>query len=343
MDSIPLLTAQYLQQVEPASLCIPDGPALVSPTIQTAIFESMFNEDTAWPLPPIPYQTRVLKSIVARLEQSISDPEEDEILDSLMETWTTLLSTPKPSSLEQAQQLTYISYTAPNPPSPTSRPSPEPPRTVITSENRSLILSSGTTGFRTWEAALHLGTYLSIEDSGRALVKGKRVLELGAGTGFLSFLCAKHCGAQNVVVTDREPALVEQIDDCIGRNELSREKIQAGIWEWGRPIEVPLRDGDEKMEFDIALGADLIYDTDIIPLLISTITDLFRNYSVGEFIIAATIRNENTFQTFLDACARSQFAVDQIPFQSPPSEEQKGFFHSTSVPIRTYRVTTATQ
>ncbi|KAL4945945.1 hypothetical protein BDV06DRAFT_218838 [Aspergillus oleicola] len=342
MDSILLLTAQYFQQVELASLCLPDGPALVSPNIQTAIYENMFNADTAWPLPPIPYQTRVLKSIITRIEKSVSDPEEDEILDSLMKTWTTLLFTPKASSLEQAQKLTYIKYTAPKPHDTTSHSSPEPPKAIITSENRSLILSAGTTGFRTWEAALHLGTYLSTTDSGRALIKDKRVLELGAGTGFLSFLCAKHLGAQNVVVTDREPALIEQIEDCIGRNELNEEKIQAGIWEWGRPIEVPLRDGDKKMDFDIALGADLIYDTDIIPLLISTITDLFTNYSIKEFVIAATVRNEDTFQTFLDACARTSLALEQIPFQSPHNEEQTGFFHSTSIPIHTYRVTTGT-
>ncbi|KAL4930534.1 protein-lysine N-methyltransferase [Aspergillus undulatus] len=313
MDTVSLLTAQYFQQVEPPSLSLPDGPALVSPSIQSAIYENMFNEDTAWPLPPASYQTRVLKSIIARIEESISDPEEDEIIDSLMEKWTTLLSTPKPSGIEQAQKLTYIKYSAPSAPFPEPKQASHPLRTdetsksIITSENRSLILSSGTTGFRTWEAALHLGTYLSSTDSGKGLIKGKRVLELGAGTGFLSFLCAKHLHAQSVTVTDHEPGLIEQIDDCIGKNGLSDKQIRAGIWEWGRPLEVPLLVGaeNEKVEFDIALGADLIYDSDIVPLLVSTIQDLFSNYSLHEFIIAATVRNEDTFQTFLDTCGKS--------------------------------------
>lgn len=77
MDAIALLSTQYFQQVDPPFLSLPDGPALVSPTIQSAIYERMFNEDTAWPLPPAPYQTRVLKTIIARIEESISDPEED--------------------------------------------------------------------------------------------------------------------------------------------------------------------------------------------------------------------------------------------------------------------------
>lgn len=77
MDQINLLAAQYFQQVELPSLALPDGPTLVSPAIQTALYENMFNESTAWPLPPTPYQTRVLKKIIARIEEAISDPEED--------------------------------------------------------------------------------------------------------------------------------------------------------------------------------------------------------------------------------------------------------------------------
>ncbi|KAL4917092.1 putative methyltransferase-domain-containing protein [Aspergillus aurantiobrunneus] len=353
MDEIALLSAQYFQQVDPPSLSLPDGPALVSPAIQSAIYENMFNEDTAWPLPPAPYQTRVLKMIIARIEESISDPKEDEILDSLLEKWTFLLSTPKSSALEQAQRLTYIKYSAPTvsptpPETPSERSELTERKTVITSENRSLILSAGTTGFRTWEAALHLGTFLSTTNHGKSLIANKRVLELGAGTGFLSFLCAKHLGAESVTTTDREPALIEQIDDCIGKNGLDRKQIQAGIWEWGLPLQNPSlspegMDGTEGrlVGFDTALGADLIYDVDIVPLLVSTIKDLFENYFLKEFIIAATVRNEDTFRTFLEVCARNSLAVEQISFQSPPSEKQTGFFHSTSIPIRTYRVPTS--
>ncbi|KAL2830084.1 putative methyltransferase-domain-containing protein [Aspergillus pseudoustus] len=308
---VALLAAQYFEQVDPPNLSLPDGPTLISPAIQNAIFSSMFNEDTASPLPPVSYQTRVLKIIIARIEESISDPEEDEILDSLLEKWTTLLSTPKSSALEQAQKLTYLKYTAPSPA--TTKVSSESTgrRTIITSENRSLILASGTTGFRTWEAALHLGTFLSTTSIGKSLVAGKRVIELGAGTGFLSFLCAKHLRADNTLVTDRDPTLLEQIDDCIGKNGLEKTRIRTGIWEWGLPLQVPsfaVEDEDvakrEPIEFDIALGADLIYDADIVPLLVSTIRNLFDNYSLKEFVISATVRNEDTFRTFLDTCGK---------------------------------------
>jgi predicted nicotinamide N-methyase len=168
-----------------------------------------------------------------------------------MECWSTLLSQPKPSSLEQAQQLSLVKYTAPN----------KPTLTVTTSESRGLILSGGTTGNRTWEAALHLGSFLASE-AGETL-RGKKVIELGAGTGFLALFCARHLGVESVVVTDREPFLIDNIRACVRYNLDGREgiPIYPAVWEWGTPLE---RTGEldgvagDGLKFDIALGADLV-------------------------------------------------------------------------------------
>ncbi|EYE94927.1 protein-lysine N-methyltransferase [Aspergillus ruber CBS 135680] len=332
--TIPNLIAQYNQQVPAPQLPLPSGTTLLHPATQSTIYERMFNKDNpqAWPLPPVGYRMRVLKMILGRLEEAIVNPEEDEIMDELVETWGELITLPKPSQIQQAQQLGYIKYTAPSPAQ--SDPNQEP-RTVITSESRGLILSSGTTGFRTWEAALHLGTYLSSPSIADELIKGKRVLELGAGTGFVSLLCAKYLSPKAVVATDREQALIESIADCVGRNGIGEGVLVPGIWEWGSEMAV---DGVDGEGFDVALGADLIYDKDLIPLLQSTLTTLFERYNLQQFIISATLRNEETFQAFLDACQTNNFKVDRIPFESPPEDQQTGFFHSTSIPIKMFSI-----
>lgn len=180
-----------------------------------------------------------------------------------MESWSTLVSQPKPSALQQAQQLSLVKYTAPK-----SSTGTCPERTVTISESRGLILSGGTTGNRTWEAALHLGSFLASE-AGEALVRGKRVIELGAGTGFLSLVCACYLGVRSVVVTDREPALIDNIRDCVKHNLNGRESIPIypAVWDWGTPL---MREGDlaglgsdegeegTGLRFDVALGADLV-------------------------------------------------------------------------------------
>ncbi|KAJ5951735.1 uncharacterized protein N7479_010148 [Penicillium vulpinum] len=342
-DSIHKLAAQYFQLVELLHLDLPQGSVLIQSTVQAALYERMFNENTVFPIPPDSYRSRVLKEILSRIEESITNPEEDEINDDLMESWSALVSQPKPSALQQAQQLSLVKYTAPTPNAGNC-----PERTVTTSESRGLILSAGTTGNRTWEAALHLGSFLASE-AGEAIVRGKRVIELGAGTGFLSLVCARHLGVRSVVVTDREPVLIDNIRDCVKHNLNGLESIPIypAVWEWGTLLErsedlTGLRsdEGEEGtgLRFDVALGADLIYDTDLVPLLLSTVRDLFENYHIKEFIIAATLRNEDTFRTFLNACETNSFAVETLPFESTPSEDQTGFFHSTSIPIRTYRI-----
>ncbi|PYH42205.1 protein-lysine N-methyltransferase [Aspergillus saccharolyticus JOP 1030-1] len=377
--SLDRLVSQYYQQVELPSLSLPaEDATLLHPITQHALYNRMFNDSdpALWPLPPAHYRMRVLKLIIARLEQALTNPEEDEINDELLETWGTLLTQPKLPAIEQAQQLTYIKYTAPHSsssstlePTPQVQQPQDSPRTTITSESRGLILSSGTTGFRTWEAALHLGTYLATDSTAaRSLIQGKRVIELGAGTGFLAMFCAQHLRPKFVVTTDRELALIEQIQDCAGRNGLydTPGKFTAGIWEWGTRLDLPgFNDataggcssdreeegdppaGDAKDEatglnFDVALGADLIYDVDLIPLLVATIGDLFTNYGLQQFVISATLRNENTFRTFLTACEAQGFTVEQIPFTSRPEAEQTGFYHSTAIPIHIYRITRST-
>lgn len=179
-----------------------------------------------------------------------------------MNCWGELIAQPKQSPLEQAQQLSYVKYIAPK-----SQVNEES-RSVVTSESRGLILSAGTTGFRTWEAALHLGTFLSTSE-GESLVRGKRVIELGAGTGFLSLYCAKYLNVESVLVADREPALITNIQDCVSRNELGGARIWPAIWEWGSNLEEPSKSQvpDEPWRFDIALGADLVRESILIPCI----------------------------------------------------------------------------
>jgi predicted nicotinamide N-methyase len=170
-----------------------------------------------------------------------------------MNCWGDLVVQPKPSDFDEAQRISYVKYTAPR----ICNTSCES-QTVITAESRDLILSSGTTGFRTWEAALHLGTYLSAPE-GKSLIQGRNVVELGGGTGFISMYCVKHLGAKSALVTDRDPALISNIQDSMSRNNLDNDGINAAIWEWGGPLHIPENHPHQPaMHFDIAVGADLV-------------------------------------------------------------------------------------
>jgi predicted nicotinamide N-methyase len=162
------------------------------------------------------------------------------------------------SESESAQQKAYVTYAFPRR---NADDSIVNDNSVTLLESRSVISSSGTTGLRTWEAALLLGQFLS-SDRGSAMVREKRVFELGAGTGMLSILCAKHLGVSGIVSTDGDEAVVDAIKTNVFLNELdaSRTAVTTAALKWGRP----LNNGSTFLEDygvdipDVLLGADVV-------------------------------------------------------------------------------------
>lgn len=74
---VELLRRQYLQLIDPNELAIPSIEFLRLPGLQARIYDSMFNEANIPFSPPDRYKYRVLKKLVAAIEQAIVDPEED--------------------------------------------------------------------------------------------------------------------------------------------------------------------------------------------------------------------------------------------------------------------------
>ena len=78
MDSqLLLFRRQYFQLFEPDFLAWPPEQLLRDPSVQAWLYRNLFSSDKSRYLPPERYQVRVLKSLVAKVEQAIEDPEED--------------------------------------------------------------------------------------------------------------------------------------------------------------------------------------------------------------------------------------------------------------------------
>lgn len=182
---------------------------------------------------------------------------EQEISDDLMTALSSLLGANVLSESESAQQKAYVTYAYPR--HATSESSPQD-YSVTLLESRSVISSSGTTGLRTWEAALLLGQFLC-SDLGDALVRGKKLFELGAGTGMLSILCAKHLGVSGIVATDGDEAVVDAIKTNIFLNEIdaSQTTVNTAALRWGWPLNANTFSEDYGMDApDVLLGADVV-------------------------------------------------------------------------------------
>lgn len=255
-----------------------------------------------------------------------------------------LMFEPLMSEADEAQRKCLVTY---------SLSLVQPPQSIDILENRSLLAAGGTTGLRTWEAALHLGQYLSIKSH---LVAGKRVLELGAGTGYLSILCAKLLGAAHVTSSDGSEEVVEKLADNFALNGmewdysvLSSARLSPKLLKWGHALvgtEEPEWNGGRKI--DLVIGADVTYDQKVIPFLVATLTELVELDPDTEIIISATQRNVDTLMAFRDSCSKSGLLVNEVEFSVKDQQDTlqrygrpNGTltpFYSTQVPIRIFHI-----
>lgn len=245
---------------------------------------------------------------------------------------TELLTSPLPSEADAVQQKSYVTYSLSLLEEANLSKSAESPHITLL-ESRNLIYAAGTTGRRTWEAALYLGQYLCQNPS---LIRGKGVLELGAGTGYISLLCAKYLFPRQVIASDGSDDVVNSLPDNFFVNGMQDSGVISAMdLKWGYPLlgtEEAAWNGGKPI--DVVLGADVTYDESIIPPLASVIGDLFTLHPSVQVLIAATDRNRKTFEAFLKACEQRQLNVREIEFELPPRKAQTGPFYDDQIPIR---------
>lgn len=165
-----------------------------------------------------------------------------------------------------------------------------------------VISAEGTTGFRTWEAALYLTQYL-LDNSSSTNVKN--VLELGAGTGMVSIGLAKRYRneIENLYITDGDSQLVEtQLKRNFELN-FSKDDTQPTNMKyqklWWNIDEVP-------NDIDLVVAADVTYDSSVIPDLCQCLQQCLTSTGNPDKIclLSATIRNEETIKSFESECAK---------------------------------------
>jgi protein-lysine N-methyltransferase EEF2KMT len=278
-----------------------------------------------------------------------------------MEKMARFSTTKDPPELDAAQTMSTLTYSLPYDTQESLA------HCVLIRESPNLLAAAGTTGLRTWDACLHLATYLATTTEGRSLVSGKSVLELGAGTGLLSLICAGPLSAAHVLATDADPNVDETITRNLNLNhhhhlcKTSGRQIslESRVLEWGgsgggsSPADLarallPSKGGSGSGSgsvlypyyyYNTILGADITYSPDSLQALASTIDTLAESCPTpADIVISATIRNEETFDLFLGLCLEHGLSVYDVDFGCPELKLQKGLFHPLHPPIRIVRI-----
>lgn len=248
-----------------------------------------------------------------------------------MSTLARLLASPLPPEAAPAQTRCRVTYRLPL----LARGVGGDVPSITLLENRALLCAAGTTGLRTWEAALHLGQYLCLVPG---VVAGKRVLELGAGTGYLSILCAKHLLSAHAMASDGSEDVMTNLAGNLMLNRIQDSpRVSLEIIKWGHGA------GQQSgaRPVDVVLGADITYDRSVVPALVETIAHVLGLSRGAVAYIAVTQRSEHTSGAFLDACHLSGLEVEHVRFPVPARPMQEGPFYSDQVAIQISRVSKA--
>ena len=221
-----------------------------------------------------------------------------------------------------------------------------PPRILI-EEAPNLLAAGSNVGLRTWEASLHLATYLHAHPD---LIHNKDIIELGAGTGLVSLLCAGPLRAKSVLSTDGLPHVVESMEKNFYRNRQTllsgdheHNTLVAQVLDWGdlENLEDTLEISGQMPNYSLILGADITYSPDVVPVLAELLkvlmVDMFPENGM-EALISATVRNEMTLRVFRESCAERGLLLEDVKFECPSVMEQNGFFHEQAFPIIIMRI-----
>ncbi|NWX95487.1 EF2KT methyltransferase, partial [Nothoprocta ornata] len=180
------------------------------------------------------------------------------------------------------------------------------------------IISRGTTGLVTWDAALHLAEW-AIENS--TVFTNRTVLELGSGIGFTGIAISKACNPKAYIFSDYHPSVLKQLTENICLNgfvlepettshikmqsqdqkvegmNYQKPKLTVAELNWGSVTEKQLVD----LQPDVVIAADVVYDPEItlaLTGLLQKLSTLGADGKPPEVYIAFTVRNPNTYHHF---------------------------------------------
>lgn len=168
---------------------------------------------------------------------------------------------------------------------------------------------------------------------------GRRVLELGAGTGYLAVLCAKYLSSAHVVASDGSDDVLANLADNLALNGVGDSaRVGLGKIKWGDDGGLPRWDGAPA---HVIVGADITYDRSAMPALLETMAHLLGLRAGAEAYVSMTQRNAHTVSVFLEACHGNGLHVEPVRFPVPRRDQQQGPFYADQVNIHIYRVTRA--
>ncbi|XP_012938029.1 protein-lysine N-methyltransferase EEF2KMT [Aplysia californica] len=197
IDSLREISSQFFEMVPVRKLKWKDEEAALlasSPELQRHLLLATVKNPVCQSCPPaLSYMRYFMKLLIHKLES-----EDADICDEMYEAYTDILSRQE----DEDETLCYKTYKMPS------------GESVSLQESVHLV-SQGTTGLSTWQAAQHLAEWV-IENP--QVFSNRSVVELGSGLGLTGIVTCRLCQPQSFTFTDCHSQVLYLLSRNIERN-----------------------------------------------------------------------------------------------------------------------------
>jgi predicted nicotinamide N-methyase len=236
------------------------------------------------------YIKALIRSYVAKVERAGVTMESNDLMDLVFRA-----STKTEERVPSSEESCYLSFRLP----PDDRDRPWLRIQMYPYHNDVAL--------RPWEAGAVLAEYFMQNSD---LVRGKNVVELGAGVGLTGLTIAGCCGAKEVYMTDYTELCRVNLAHNISVNQdwlqASQEnpRVTQGYLEWSSVATSCVETTDHKADvfdaMEVLIAADVIYDVDNLRDLVSVVRCFLQGApEARQAIFGITQRNMTTFHTFI--------------------------------------------
>lgn len=181
---------------------------------------------------------------------------------------------------------------------------PTPTEDVITIKETPQIISDGTTGMKAWEAGIWLADWMF---SNKEKFQGKRLLELGSGTGATGLIISRLCAPGQLILSDGHQSVLNLLQENVRFNGLEQSVTVLDL-NWNDLSSL----ADSKLDPEIILAADVVYDDTIFKPFVNVLLQLTERKPSLVIYLAATVRNEETLEQFLSLARQSGLTVKNV-------------------------------
>uniref|UniRef100_A0A8D2DKR8 FAM86 N-terminal domain-containing protein n=1 Tax=Sciurus vulgaris TaxID=55149 RepID=A0A8D2DKR8_SCIVU len=243
--------------------------------------------------PSLKYIRSFLLELIKKHEAVHTEP-----LDELYEALAEVLTTEEPTQCHRSYVL--------------------PSGDWITLSESTAIISHGTTGLVTWDAALYLAEW-AIENP--AAFRHRTVLELGSGAGLTGLTICKACCPRAYIFSDCHSRVLEQLRGNVLLNGLSLEPEATADPECPL-VTVAQLDWDvasisqlSAFQPDTVIAADVLYCPEVTLALVGVLQRLSacRRDQAPDVYVAFTRRNPETYQLFTTELGRAAICWEAVP------------------------------